>query len=190
MKNSWLIWLFIAGVIITVFVAFNYQGQQESVPLSQIFPEDSVSPVDVEYEFVDDKTMTAKPAVTVIPAVEPVVKPAALPSPSRLETAAPKEAPAAVPAKPAPAATSKADAAQGAYTIQVASFKEKAMADKVAAELKNKNFISHVGSRDLGEKGVWYRVYVGRYETKSQAETNLSSVKALYPDSFIITFTR
>lgn len=189
MKNSWLIWLFIAGVIITVFVAFNYQGQQESVPLSQIFPEDSVSPVDVEYEFVDDKTMTAKPAVTVKPAADPGAKTAVLPPVSRPETAAPKNAPA-VPAKPAPAAVSKAGGVQGAYTIQVASFKEKSMADKVAAELKSKNFASHVGSKDLGEKGIWYRVYVGRYETKPQAETNLSAVKALYPGSFIITLAQ
>ncbi|MCA9399422.1 MAG: hypothetical protein KC618_06710, partial [Candidatus Omnitrophica bacterium] len=55
MKNSWLIWVFIAGVVITVLVAFNYQGSNnETVPLSEIFPEEQSYPVAADYEFADE----------------------------------------------------------------------------------------------------------------------------------------
>ena len=49
MKNSWLVWILIVGVVVTVFFAFN---QQNDVPFNDIFPEDESGPVDIEYEFI------------------------------------------------------------------------------------------------------------------------------------------
>src|SRR3989338_8467200 len=55
MKNSWLVWFFVVGVIVTVFVAFNYQNKSKEIPLSEIFPDEATFPVDVEYEY-DEQT--------------------------------------------------------------------------------------------------------------------------------------
>ena len=55
MKNRWLIWLFVLGTVIAVFIAFNYQGNQGTVPISELLPEDETVPMDIEYEFVDEK---------------------------------------------------------------------------------------------------------------------------------------
>ena len=67
MKNSWLVWIFLVGVVVTVFIAFNYQGSKKAVPLSEIFPEDE-TPMDVEYEFVgkeEPQITSSRPATTV-----------------------------------------------------------------------------------------------------------------------------
>jgi len=38
---------------------------------------------------------------------------------------------------------------------------------------------------DLDDKGVWYRIYVGNFENKQQAEEYWVTVKNDYQDSFI-----
>lgn len=193
MKNSWLVWLFVVGVIITVFVAFNYQDKQKPVALNEIFPEDYTYPVDVEYEFVDETPVAVgsdEEIAAVTETVVAVVDKSAVVSPKvaasnsvPVKTSVPVEVSKP---KPTPKKESSSSTVDAAYTIQVASFKKKSMADDLAEDLKTKNFIARVGKRDLGEKGIWYRVYVGSYESKKQAETNLLAVKKFYDNSFVI----
>lgn len=193
MKNSWLVWLFVVGVIITVFVAFNYQDRQKTVSLNDIFPEEYSDPVDVEYEFVDETPIAVKAVEE--GAVEAIAKQEArvsvIPTPQQVASEPVKSAPPAPPvAAKAPVAKIDNAAPKSGFTIQVASFKEKGMADKMAEELRKKNFVSSVGQRNLGDKGIWYRVYVGQYESKAQAEANLGAVKAIQPNSFVISIPK
>jgi general secretion pathway protein A len=56
------------------------------------------------------------------------------------------------------------------YTVQVESFKGE---DKAAArmqELRSRGFDAWVAWIDLGEMGIWYRVLVGKYKDKSEAQ--------------------
>jgi len=71
------------------------------------------------------------------------------------------------------------------FVIQVASFQDKKRADVVVEELNKKGDAPMIETKDLGEKGIWYRVYVGGFETKDQAQGLLDIVKKDYPGSFI-----
>jgi cell division septation protein DedD len=194
MKNSWLVWLFVVGVILTVFIAFNYQGDRQSKPLTDIFPDEYSSPVDVEYEFVDQEVVVVKneedvlPKESVVPPVMPMEKTSV--DPARASSKA-VTIPEVTPPKQAQVEpTRSSSTVKAGFTIQVASFKEKTMADKLAEELKKKNFLASVVSKNLGDKGTWFRVNVGQYESKSQAEANLGPVKALHPNSFIVVLSK
>jgi hypothetical protein len=48
MPKSWFTWLFVAAAIVMALVLFNYQSGKDAVPLSEIFPDEEVAPVDVE----------------------------------------------------------------------------------------------------------------------------------------------
>ena len=193
MKNSWLIWVFIVGIAITALIAFNYYSEKSKVPLSEIFSEEETFPVDVEYEFVEGEKQGVQVSTAVpTPAVQQMAK---------VEESKITTTPSAAPAtptqiteqslKPAPQAVSQ-EVSQTEYnkipfTIQVASFKDKVHAEKLTEELKNKGFSGYWLARNLGEKGTWYRVYVGNFDSKQQAEELLTKVKNEYTSSFIIS---
>lgn len=204
MKNSWLVWFFVVGVVITVLVAFNYQSEKSAVPLTEIFPDEESYPVDIEYEFIESeqrmsstpKTISSTTETEQAQAPQEQAKQVTVkaPEPSAVKTE-PLQHAAAVKSQPepTPAETAKADTKtqtqsnSAAYTIQVASFRKQQMADTLVKELKGKNLAGFIKERQLGEKGTWYRVYVGQYESKSQAEENLAVIKRDYMDSFILS---
>ena len=75
-----------------------------------------------------------------------------------------------------------------AYTIQVASFPEKESAQKLLGELKNKKWNAFMESAEIPGKGTYWRVYVGKYSTKEQAQKALIIFKAReqkFKDAFI-----
>ncbi len=195
MKNSWLIWIFIVGVVITIFFAFN---QKNDVPFNDIFPENATEPVDIEYEFVsknrneeggmeakesreleqlkDDESISSiksEKAENVIE-LEDVVKPA--------QTATIKEGD-----KSAQQMREEVSDSSFKFTIQVASFQKKERAENLAAELKKKGFEAFILSKDLKDAGIWHRVYVGQYREKKQAQQMLEKIKDEYKESFIIS---
>ncbi len=191
MKNSWLIWIFIVGIVVTVLVAFNYQGGRDAVPLSEIFP-DETYPVEIEYEFVDSDEETSTSESSAIPVEPTAVASQTIPEKAAepVETATPTatETTATAVAQTVPAAERAAVApADYAYTIQVASFKKKERADNSMKELLQKEYAAFVVSKNLGDKGTWYRVYVGNFDAKNQAEEFLSGFKQRYENSFIIS---
>jgi DedD protein len=178
MRNSWLTWVFVGLVVITVLFIFNYQGGKGTVPLSEIFPDEESEPHAIEYEFVD-ATEQATPQ-------EP---PASKTAPKEVQTQQSSAAAVATPLKET--ATTPAEVPEEIkeilFTIQVASFKDKTKADKALEDLKKKGYAAYNFTRDLGDKGVWYRIYVGKFDTKSQAEELLTEVKKEYSNSFIIS---
>jgi cell division septation protein DedD len=160
MKNNWTIPLIAVVAIVSVLIYFNYQRSQEAVPLSDLFKDESQNAQKVEYEFVSN---TEQPVVTVPQVVSPVA------------TTSNKAA------APVVGKTAKV------FSIQVASYKEKDKADKSLEKIKVKYPQAYVGTRDLGDKGIWYRIYVGEFQKKEEADQMLTSVKTDYPQSFIIT---
>ncbi len=225
MKNGWLLWFFIIGVVVTVFISFNYEGSKNVIPLSEIFPEDKEEVSEVEYEFVDAAVKSAKSlpakvkniiqpkAEKRVEEVQTSVKPTET-NPSQAVEEAKKtntkltfnnasttssplknlkkaivEAPSAIldknqePVVKQPAAASSKE---GNYTIQVASFKKQDSANQELEKLLKSQLPAFVKSRDLKEKGVWYRVYVGRFNTKKDADDYLKDFKVSYKDGFVI----
>lgn len=61
------------------------------------------------------------------------------------------------------------------YGVQVASFKKKVDADRLRDRLRKENYKAFISIADLGKKGVWYRVRVGRFRRRKTAE-NLARV--------------
>ena len=71
------------------------------------------------------------------------------------------------------------------FTIQVASFQDKARAEKVSTGLKEKGYQPVISAKELPEKGTWYRVFVGDFDNEEAAKELLNTLKEAYKDSFI-----
>jgi len=175
-RNSWLFWTFIIAVIITVLVAFNYQGGQHVVPLSEIFPDEEIVPIGIEYEFVDESRSADTP--------QTIKKYIELPKPKiSLD-------PKAIVKQQKQSATKKSDSiiTKSPLTIQVASFKDKKKAEVAMEQMKGKGYeAAYIRSKDLGEKGMWHRVNVGKFQTQNQAKKYLNILQKDYQGSFIIS---
>jgi DedD protein len=120
---------------------------------------------------------TQKPAPTPRPAVSPKLL---------VGEPAPSHAPEATPAASAvPEST-----ATGAYTLQVVAYNEKAQADGAVAGLKAKGLDAYAVSAQVSGKGTVYRVRIGRYATRTEAETAATRIAALQPGtkSLIVPF--
>lgn len=60
----------------------------------------------------------------------------------------------------------------GRYLIHISSFRAVANAESDARYLLGKGFEVFIARIDLKAKGVWYRVYVGPYDTRDEAREN------------------
>ena len=56
------------------------------------------------------------------------------------------------------------------YSVYIGSYKDLHRARKAAFDLQTKG-PSYWVKTDLGDKGIWYRVYIGCFQTRDQAET-------------------
>ncbi len=81
--------------------------------------------------------------------------------------------------KPGQAAsrTTKPWAKEGGYTIQVVSVKKFDVALRVVRKLRDAGFQPFIKNADLGPKGKWYRVRVGHYRDKAEAQKALSEMQ-------------
>ncbi len=94
------------------------------------------------------------------------------------ETQVAAAAPAPAPAPEIPPAAS----AEGAYVVQVASFKGADDAAKLSDRLKGRDYAAFVEQADLKEKGLWHRVFVGPFadsETAAQVVARLDAEEKL-----------
>lgn len=96
---------------------------------------------------------------------KPVAPKPASPPP---QTAAVKPAPT-----PKPAAASK-PAAKGRFAIQVGAFKDAGSAEVLVKRLRGKGHAAYHLRTKVPGKGVWYRVRVGAYDSRSDAEASLA----------------
>jgi len=128
-----------------------------------------IFPVDVEYEFVQDEAVQQK-----VEKVASVMKEEQVVLPAVSE---------AIPA------VSVHEAIDGNfnYTVQIASFKDQKKATEALIKIRTQVPSAYISLRDLGAKGVWYRIYAGQFELHSEAEVTLSDIKQTYDSSFIIS---
>ncbi len=57
----------------------------------------------------------------------------------------------------------------GLFTLQVGSFRHQSLVDKELTRLKTEGCAPFFRYEDTGGKGMWFRVYVGRYPTQKEA---------------------
>lgn len=75
----------------------------------------------------------------------------------------------------------------GAYTIQVASFADKKGAETLSQKLKKKGYDAYVSTGEIPEKGIRYRVRVGHYPSRADAEKAAERIREAEKLSFLIT---
>lgn len=63
------------------------------------------------------------------------------------------------------------------YTIQIASYNERGMAEEEVRRMKKRGYAAFIVSSELPEKGTWYRVRVGSFSNRSAAERLLNELK-------------
>jgi len=169
MNRSWFTWVFIAAVVVTVLIAFNYQGGKDAVPLSEIFPDEEAMSVDVEYEYVQEDIIFSQEKEEL-----PIANENQVAIPVELESLS---------LMPNNITTEK----DFNYTVQMASFKDKKKAEQALIQIRTKVPSAYISTQDLGNKGVWHRIYAGQFKLQSEAEVTLSDIKQNYDSSFIIS---
>lgn len=125
-----------------------------------------------------------------------IVSPADAPAaPSREPKPAPVETPAAKPAE-TPATTPAPDTAADQqvitvsrkfpYAYQVKSYKQKEEAFQLGVELTTQGHRAFIGRAAMGSTGVWYRVYIGCYQTPEEAEKSRADIARMgFPEAFL-----
>lgn len=169
MKDSWYTWLFVIVIIVVVLFALNFK-KKDNVPLEEIFPEEtsqSVSPQEMNAGFMAQEAVKTAPAPTNVAA--PVKPKETLPAP-----VVPKPAAVAMETSSLP------------YSIQIASFQQKEKAESIQKSASAKGYEAVLVTKDLADKGIWYRVYIGKFETNQQAADFLNTLKKDYPQAMII----
>lgn len=177
MKNQWPFWLFMIVIIVVVIIAINYRGTDDVVSLGDIFPEQQGG---LEYEYHTGGNDDAKRDV-VEPAqkVQELVKEDAVRSVESMNVA--EEKPESKMVEP-----KAAEVVKGVYTIQILSSKDKGATQNALEKVKLQDLDqAYIQEKDLGEKGVWYRIYVGQFTTMNQAQQVLPKVKEKYGTAFI-----
>jgi cell division protein FtsN len=145
-------------------------GEREEAP-----PEKTVQPV------LDSQTPETRPRASTPAVTAPVTRPSTTPPATRPSTApvarAPvSRAPAARP-KPAPAPRPR-EVSVTEYWIQAGSYTSPSRAQEVAAVLEEQGLVSKITTRALSGK-TYYRVRIGPYMSKGEAEKFLEWVKAV-----------
>lgn len=121
----------------------------------------------------------------------PPAPPAETPQP------APASAPEAITepaASPAAEPESEADGEPQAITVsnaypyayQVKSYKQKEEAFQLGVELTTQGQRAFIGRGSMGSTGVWYRVYIGCYQTPEEAEKYRADIARIgFPEAFL-----
>ncbi len=203
MKNQWTIWALVGCVVVSIFFIVNYQSRKEVVSMGELFPETNNTPP-IQYEFVDSSNQpvqesakedaestgnvsTATTAATTASAQNTIalqslqLKPASVPPAARSTQTLTIEK--------TEKSFSRPDFASTPFTIQAASFKDKVKAELSLAGMKAAGYQAYMAATDLKEKGTWYRIYIGSFTSKAQADQFLTELKQkpTYKDSFVIT---
>jgi len=169
MNKSWFTWAFIGAVVVTVLIAFNYQGGKDAVPLSEIFPDEEGMSVGVEYEYMQEEVVTRE-----VHEELPKFRENQVNEPVELES---------ISLISENISTEKAFN----FTVQIASFKDEKKAEQALTKIRTKIPSAYISTQNLGSKGIWHRIYAGQFELRSEAELTLRDVKQNYDSSFILS---
>ncbi len=76
---------------------------------------------------------------------------------------------------------SAVSASEGKYTVQVASFPDRASAEDMEREFKSKRYPAYTEEVEIPGKGTWYRVKIGKFTTESEANRYGNDMKSAEP---------
>jgi len=93
---------------------------------------------------------------------------------------------ASVRPQPKVSAAETAAAGRAGYTVQVASLKDPAAAAKMAAALAGRGLEAYQIKVDLGGKGTWYRVRVGRFADRKAAQKMVERLKKMHYSAMVV----
>lgn len=65
----------------------------------------------------------------------------------------------------------------GKYTVNVGSFREMVRAERLRKELEEKGYKAFIAKAAIPKKGTWYRVSVGRFPSRAEAEAFSRTLK-------------
>ena len=77
------------------------------------------------------------------------------------------------------------DAPHPYYTIQFGSFQEKEKADALSNKLNKQGLLAHVSTTHIKNRGTFYRVQMGTFDTQEKAKQWASTLPPLSPPPFI-----
>jgi cell division septation protein DedD len=77
-----------------------------------------------------------------------------------------------------PVAQKPASSTSGDYLVQVASVKDRQGAVELRDRMAARGYTAFVEQTDLGEKGIWHRVYAGPFGSKEDADKTIAALKA------------
>jgi len=78
--------------------------------------------------------------------------------------------------------------ASGGYTVNLASFKKRARAERYLEELKEQGLQGFVWEAEVPQKGTWYRVSIGGFSTIEQAQLLAKDLKQRGFKTFVTRF--
>ena len=81
--------------------------------------------------------------------------------------------------KKTPAAVTQKKSSGPVYTIQAAAVKKMEDADRLVAKLKKKGYPAYRAIGKVPEKGIWFRVRIGKYQSRSEAQKTQQKLRKL-----------
>jgi cell division septation protein DedD len=66
---------------------------------------------------------------------------------------------------------------QGMHTVQVGSYRSKMQASTLVEKLNKKGYPAYLIEASIPQKGLWYRIRVGYFQTREEAEKISSEIK-------------
>ena len=161
------LWMFVLGFYFGQKVVGNRVKKLSSPVSKKALTAKKASPPPV-FEEVKPPPLVAEKKPT---SPEPLkTKEAHEPQPPQKEAISTKLPPKSSSAKPAPSkATTKTVKPKRFYTVQVASMRSPTEAQKFVKYLREKGYEAFYRKVILPQKGTWYRVYVGRFKSLSEA---------------------
>jgi hypothetical protein len=157
MNKSWVLWVVVVGIVVGILVVFNYQGERGVVPLNEIFPDEETIPIDIVYDTSDNEKRTSMEKVELGSEVLDQKK-----------------------------MTTDSRRKESVFAVQVSSFEDKKNAQKMVDDLRKEKYPAYIVNKRLNEDTLRFRVYVGRFSTKSEAEELLQMIEKDYPNSYVV----
>lgn len=140
-----------------------------AAPASATPPATPPPPVHDELSYYDRLEKPAAGAAEKSP--EPAPPPPAQAAPAPVaESSKPAPAPAKAVQKPEPAAASAPQAGSTGYSVQVIAMRERSSSETIAKRLAGKGYNAYVLDPAPGSRSTLYRVRVGPYKTRREAE--------------------
>ena len=101
-------------------------------------------------------------------------------------TAPSSKPPAIEKKKKEPPAATQSKSSGSVYTVQAAAVKKMADADRLVTELKEKGYAAYRTMGKVPDKGIWFRVRVGKYQSRSEAQKTLQKLRKLGLEPIVV----